>query len=354
MGEASPGPGSRPPPDSQPKKVRWGILGAARIATERVIPATKACPRAEVVAIASRDLEKARAAATRHGIPTAYGSYEELLADPRVDAIYNPLPNHLHVPWSVRAMEAGKHVLCEKPIALDAPQARQLLAARERTGRLIQEAAMVRTHPRWLGARDLIRTGRIGDLRAVVGFFSYFNVAAENVRNKPDLGGGGLLDVGFYPITISRFLFEAEPVRVIGTLERDPVFGTDRLASALLEFPTGQATFTCGTQLPHHQWVDIFGARARLAVEIPWSMPSDRPSRLILDDGLSLTKETLVSLPFDPCDQWQVQCDRFCEAIQSGAPAPIPIEDAIANMQVIDAIFRSVRTGRWERPEESS
>src|SRR4051794_31612423 len=318
-------------------KIRWGVLSTANIGVAKVLPAMQRGALCDVTAIASRDLATAQATATRLGIPKAYGSYEELLADPRVDAIYNPLPNHLHVPWSVRALEAGKHVLCEKPIALDAGQARQLLAARDRSGRLVQEAAMVRTHPRWVGARELIRSGRIGALRAVVGFFSYFNVAPDNVRNQPDLGGGGLLDVGFYPITMSRFLFEAEPLRVIGVLERDPTFGVDRLASALLEFPTGQATFTCATQLPHHQWVDLYGAQARLAVEIPWSMPSDRPSRLILDDGLSLTKDDLVSLPFDPCDQWQVQCDEFCRAIQTGDPAPIPIEDAVANMQVIDA-----------------
>ena len=336
------------------RRVRWGILGVARIAVERVIPATQACPRAEVVAIASRTLDKARAAAGVHGIPRAYGSYEELLADPEVDAVYNPLPNHLHVPWSIRAMEAGKHVLCEKPIALDAEEARRLIAARDRTGRLVQEASMVRTHPRWLGARELIRAGRIGTLRAVAGFFSYFNVAPDDVRNQPDLGGGGLLDIGYYPITISRFLFEAEPQRVIGMLERDPTFGVDRLASVLLEYPTGQATFTCATQLPHHQWVDLFGTKARLGVEIPWSMPSDRPSRLLLDDGLSLTKDNLVALPFAACDQWQVQCDRFSEAIQTGAPAPLPIEDAVATMQVIDAVFRSARSGKWERPGDGA
>jgi predicted dehydrogenase len=264
------------------------------------------------------------------------------------------------VPWSIRALEAGKHVLCEKPIALDAAQAAELLAARARTGRLIQEAVMVRTHPRWLGARALIREGRIGALRAVTGFFSYHNVSPENVRNQPDIGGGGLLDVGFYPITISRFLFEAEPTRVIGLAERDPIFGVDRLTSAILEFPGGelpggelpggQATFTCATQLPNHQALDIFGTRARLAVEIPWSMPADRPSRLLLDDGSSLTKDQLVAIPFPACDQWQVQCDLFCEAIQTGGPAPVPIEDAVANMRVIDAIFRSTRSGRWESP----
>jgi len=341
------------PGEAPTGKVRWGILGAARIATERVIPATMACAGAQVAAVASRSLDKARAAADRYGIPTAYGSYEELLADPNVDAIYNPLPNHLHVPWTIRAMEAGKHVLCEKPIALDAAEARKLLDARARTGRLVQEAAMVRMHPRWLGARELIRAGRVGDVRAVVGFFSYVNGSPDNVRNKAECGGGGLLDVGFYPVTISRFLFEAEPVRVIGTLEVDPAFGVDRLASALLEFPSGHATFTCATQLPHHQWVDVHGTKARLGVEIPWSMPSDRPSRLILDDGRSLTKDNLVYLPFGASNQWQVQCERFCEAIQTGRPAPIPIEDAVANMQVLDALFRSSRTGKWERPSES-
>ena len=334
-----------------PPRVRWGILGAARIAMERVIPATQACPRAEVAALASRSLDKARGAAARRNIPRAYASYEELLADPDVDAIYNPLPNHLHVPWSIRAMEAGKHVLCEKPIALDAAEARQLIAARERTGKLVQEAAMVRTHPRWLGARELVRAGRIGPLRAMTGFFSYYNDAPDNVRNQPGIGGGGLLDVGFYPITMSRFIFEAEPVRVIGMLERDPRFGVDRLASAMLEYPGGaQATFTCATQLSHHQWVDLYGPKGRIGMDMPWSMPDDRESRLLLDDGRSLTKDTVVPVTFPACNQWIIQTDLFCQAIQEGRPAPIPIEDAVANMEVIDALFRSVESGRWEVP----
>ena len=333
-------------------RVRWGILGAARIAMERVIPATQACAQAEVVAIASRALDKAQAAAARRSIPRAYGSYEELLADPDVDAIYNPLPNHLHVPWSIRAMEAGKHVLCEKPIALDAGEARQLIAARARTGKLVQEAAMVRTHPRWLGARELIRAGRIGTLRAMTGFFSYYNEAPDNVRNQPGIGGGGLLDVGFYPITMSRFIFGAEPVRAIGVLELDARFGVDRLASAMLEYPGGaQATFTCATQLSHHQWVDLHGTKGRIGIEMPWSMPDDRPSRLLVDDGLSLTKDTVVPVTFPACNQWVIQAELFSRAIQEGGPAPIPIEDAVATMQVIDAIFRSAKSGRWEIPD---
>ena len=333
------------------REIRWGILGAAKIAIERVIPATQATAGARVVAIASRALEKAETAARAAGIRRAYGSYDELLADPEVDAVYNPLPNHLHVPWSIRALEAGKHVLCEKPIALDAAEASQLIAARDRTGRLIQEAVMVKTHPRWLGARALVRQGRIGELRAMTGFFSYHNDAPQNVRNQADIGGGGLLDVGFYPITMSRFIFEAEPTRVIGLLEKDPVFGTDRLASAILEFPGGQATFTCATQLVHHQWVDIFGSRGRIALAFPWSMPADRPSELLVDDGTSLMKESGVErLAFPACDQWQVQCALFSAAIRDGAPAPLPIEDAVATMSVIDAIFRSTRSRTWEAP----
>src|SRR6185312_7893252 len=194
------------------------------------------------------------------------------------------------VPWSLRALAAGKHVLCEKPIAMNAAEAAQLIAARDRSGRLVQEAVMVRTHPRWLGARELVRAGRIGDLRAVTGFFSYHNVAPENVRNRADIGGGGLLDIGFYPITMSRFIFEAEPVRVIGTLERDPSFGTDRLTSALLEFPRGHATFTCATQLVPAQDLHIYGTKGHIALDIPWSMPADRPSVLTIDDGSYLTK----------------------------------------------------------------
>ena len=333
-------------------KTRWGILGVAKIALDKVIPAIQAGRTGQVVAIASRSLDKAQAAALRFAIPRAYGSYEELLADPEVDAIYNPLPNHLHVPWSIRALEAGKHVLCEKPIARDAAEASQLIAARERAGRLVQEAAMVRTHPRWLGARDIVRSGRIGDLRSMTGFFSYFNDSPTNVRHQRDMGGGGLLDIGFYPITMARFIFEAEPLRVIGLLEIDPRFGVDRLASAILEFPRGHAIFTCSTQLWPYQNVDILGTRGRIGVETPWSMPHERPSRLVVhgDSGAPIAGEAVEEMWFSACDQWGVQCDRFCEAIAKGNPAPVPLEDAVANMRVIDAVFRSAHSGRWEKP----
>ena len=331
-------------------RVRWGILGAAKIAIDKVIPAIGSGQTGVVAAIASRSLDKALATAARFAIPRAYGSYEELLADPEIDAIYNPLPNHLHVPWSLRSLAAGKHVLCEKPIALDAAEASQLVAAREKSGRLVMEAVMVRTHPRWLAAREMVRGGRIGELRSMVGFFSYFNESPENVRHQPGMGGGGLLDIGFYPVTMARFIFEAEPLRVMGLLEIDPRFGVDRLASALMEFPRGHAIFTCSTQLAPHQSVDILGTRGHIVVDIPWSMPHERSSRLLVEDDTRQSKDGPGEVWFPACDQWGVQCDRFCEAIASGGPAPVPIEDAVANMRVLDAIARSARSGRWEAP----
>src|SRR5712672_2061005 len=242
-----------------PNKVRWGVLSTAGIGMKKVLPALQKGEWVELSAIASRDLHKAEEAARTLGIPKAYGSYEELLADPRIEAIYNPLPNQLHVPWSIKAAEAGKHVLCEKPISMTVAEARSLLAVQERTGVIIGEAFMVRTHPQWLRTRELIASGRIGSLRSIQGFFSYTNVNPANIRNIPEYGGGGLMDIGCYPINISRFLFGEEPVRVMGLIERDPEMKTDRLTSAILHFPSGQSIFTCSTQLVPYQRVNVFG-----------------------------------------------------------------------------------------------
>lgn len=327
------------------KHVRWGILGTSHFALDKTIPAILEGRTGTVVAIASRSADKAAAAAARFAIARAYGSYEEVLADPEVDAVYNPLPNHLHVPWSIRAMEAGKHVLCEKPVAVSAAEAMTLLDARARTGRLVQEAVMVRTHPRWLGARDLVRRGRIGEMRAMTGFFSYFNDSPTNVRNQPGMGGGGLYDIGFYPITMARFMFAAEPLRVLGLLDMDVRFGVDRMASAILEFPTGHATFTCSMQLAPHQAVDVLGTRGRMVIDVPWSMPAGRESRLLIED-----EGGVEEVRFPACNQWGWHCELFARAVLEGRPAPVPIEDAVANMRVIDALFRSAESGRWERP----
>ncbi|MGH7616274.1 MAG: Gfo/Idh/MocA family protein [Gemmatimonadaceae bacterium] len=330
--------------------VRWGILGAADIALKKVIPAMHGADRSSVVAIASRDHAKAAAAAASLGIHRAYGSYEELIADPDVDAIYNPLPNHLHVPWSVRAADAGKHVLCEKPIALSAAEARLLRDARDRNGVLIAEAFMVRTHPQWLGARKLVESGRIGELRLIVGHFSYYRRDPNDIRSRVDWGGGALLDIGCYPITLSRWLFNAEPVEVTGQLERDPDMGVDRLGSGLLRFPSGQASFTFAGQLVPHQRMQIFGTSGRIEVEIPYNAPADRACRIYVDDGSQFAGASAEVIEFPAADQYRLQADRFSDAIRGRGEVPVSIDDAIANMAVIDAIFRSAQSRRWEQP----
>lgn len=320
-------------------KVRWGILGTAKIALAKVIPALQRSRWCEIVAIASRDLGKATAAASELNIPKPYGSYEELLADESVEVVYNPLPNHLHVPYTIKAAEAGKHVLCEKPIALNADGARTLLAVRERTGVRIQEAFMVRTHPQWLETRRLIQTGRIGTLRSITGFFSYFNADPENIRNHLEFGGGALMDIGCYPITISRWMFAAEPHRALGLVERDPMFGTDTLTSGVLEFAQGHSTFTCSTRLAPYQRMIFFGTEGRIEVLIPFNAPNDQPTEILLDSE---------RIEFPVCDQYEVQGSLFSQALRQNREQPIPLEDAISNMAVIDAVFRSASTGQWE------
>ena len=336
------------PEKLKPRKVKWGVLGAASIAVRKVIPGMQKGEWSEIAAIASRDLKKSESAATQLKIPKAYGSYEELLADPEIEAIYNPLPNHLHVPWSIKAAEAGRHVLCEKPIALNAAEARILLAARDRAGVKIGEAFMVKTHPQWLRTRELIRGGRIGDLRAIVGAFSYFNLDAKNVRSNLEWGGGGLLDIGCYPITMSRFMFESEPLRVSGVVERDPDFKTDRLASAILEFSAGQSVFLCSTQIVPYQRMQFLGTRGRIEIEIPFNSPIDRPTRIFIDDGSDVGGGGIKTEIIPACDQYTIQGDAFSKAIRENGEVPVPLEDAVANMAVIDAIFRSAETMRWE------
>jgi predicted dehydrogenase len=331
-------------------KVRWGVLGAAKIAVEKVIPAMRQGEASEIVALASRDLTRARRAADALGIPKAYGSYEELLADAEIDAVYNPLPNHLHVPWTVRAAEAGKHVLCEKPIGLSVAEVKTLLATRERTGVIIQEAFMVRTHPQWLGTRELIRSGRVGSLRAVTGFFSYFNRDPSNIRNRIETGGGALMDIGCYPVTIARFVFDAEPRRCLGMVERDPGTGVDRLTSAVLDFESGQATFTCGTQLVPYQRMQFFGTRGRIEVEIPFNAPTDRPTRVFIDDGSDLIGGGIETREFPICNQYTIQGDLFSRAVRGEGAQPIPLEDALHNMAAMEAVIRSAETGSWETP----
>lgn len=331
--------------------LRWGILGTARIAVTKVIPAMHAARGCEVVAIASRDPNRAREAADRLGIGRWHGSYEALLGDPEIDAVYIPLPNHLHVPWTIRAAEAGKHVLCEKPIALSAAEARTLVAARDRTGVRIQEAFMIRTHPQWRRARALVDEGTLGEVRAMSGFFSYFNEDPSNVRNVAEFGGGGLLDIGCYLVNTARFIYGAEPVRVAGTAEIDPRFGVDRLTSMVLDFDGRHAIGTCSTQLQYYQRIQIVGTRGRIEIEIPFNAPPDRPCRMALDRTGELAGGGVEVIELDVCNQFTLQAEEFAAAIIEDRPQPAPLEDAVANMACIDAILRSSKSGRWEQPE---
>jgi len=333
-----------------PKKVRWGILSTAKIGVLKVAPAMQKGEWSEVTAIASRDRNLAEAAARKLGMPKAYGSYEELLADPDVEAIYNPLPNHMHLEWSVRAAEAGKHVLCEKPLTLNVVEARAMLAVRDRTGVKMGEAFMVRTHPQWLRARQMVREGRIGELRSVMGFFSYFNRDPKNIRNVVAWGGGGLMDIGVYPINTSRFLYGEEPTRVLGLVERDPQMKIDVLTSAILDFPSGQSVFTCSMQLVASQRMQILGTEGRIEIEIPFNAPNDRPCRIFIDDGRVIHGSGATTETFPICDQYTIQGDAFSKAIRGEGEVPVPLEDSIKNMAVVEAVFRSAESGRWETP----
>jgi len=327
------------------RKIRWGVLSTAKIGTVKVIPALAKTRHCEVVAIASRDLAAAKAAAAPLGIPKAYGAYEDLLADPDVDAIYNPLPNHLHVPLSIAALEASKHVLCEKPIALTSEEGQRLVDAGKRFPKQkLMEAFMYRHHPQWRRAKELVASGGVGEFRTIQSFFSYFNDDGDDIRNRPEAGGGGLMDIGCYNISLSRFLFDSEPRRVYGIVEYDPRFGTDRIASAILEFDRGTSTFTCSTQLVPYQRIHAFGTTGRVEIEIPFNAPPDRPCRLWHQTGNDVKEET-----FPVVDQYAIQGDLFARAILDDTPVPTPIEDAVANMKVIEAI---VRSGKERRPVE--
>ena len=331
------------------KKVVWGVLSSAKIGREKVIPAMQAAQLCDIRAIASRSLARAQETAASLGIPVAYGSYEELLSDPDIEAIYNPLPNEQHVPLTLAAARAGKHVLCEKPLALNANQAAQLREVASKVH--IMEAFMVRFHPQWDQVRAQVRSGELGAVRNIQTWFSYFNTNPDNIRNHLDQGGGALYDIGCYAITTARYLFEAEPQRVIALIDRDPSFGTDRTISALLDFGAGRRlVFTASTQCVPYQRVQIIGEKKRIEVKIPFNAPAGKSTDVLTDDGSALDGAGIDTRTIAASDQYGLQGDAFSRAIRTQSPLPWGIDDAVANMRVIDALFASEKSGAWVAP----
>ena len=325
-------------------KVRWGILSTAKIGLKQVIPAMQKGQFIEVTAIASRDGDKAKQAAAELNVAKAYNSYEELLADPNIDAIYNPLPNHLHVPYTIKALQAGKHVLCEKPIGLDAAEAQELIDAAKQYPKLkVMEAFMYRFHPQWQKAKSIVEQGLLGEVRNIQSHFSYFNPDPANIRNKPETGGGGLMDIGCYCISFPRFIFNSEPQKVVAIADIDPALQTDRITSAMLDFSDGKtATFTCSTQLEPYQRVHIFGTKGKLEIEIPVNAIANEPAKLWLQ-----INKNIKELQTEAVNQYTLQGDAFSQAILNDTPVPTPPADALGNMKAIDAVFKSAKEKVW-------
>ena len=321
--------------------LRWGILSTASIGVQKVIPAIQRAERCEVVSIASRNTARAEEVAAQLGIGRAHGGYEDLLADDDVDAVYIPLPNHLHLDWTIAAARAGKHVLCEKPLAITAADAERMIAACESEGVLLMEAFMYRLHPMWQAVRDLIASGRIGELREVQSWFSYFNDDPADIRNQTEAGGGALFDIGCYSVNLSRMLFGAEPVRVQGEVRRDEHLGIDVSTSGILGFPDGVATFTCAIRSEPDQRVHVYGSRGRISIEIPFNIPPDLPTRVFLTAGGDPpVRPDTETLTFEPADEYAIQAERFAAAALDGEPVPTPPSDALANLRVIEELFR--------------
>jgi len=322
------------------RRLRFGVLSTANIGLTKAVPGIMGAPNCEVVAIASRNEAAAREAAERLGIRTAHGSYEALLADPDVEAVYVPLPNHLHAPWTIAAARAGKHVLCEKPLAMSAADAERMVEVCERQGVHLMEAFMYRQHPSWVAVRELVTQGRIGRLVAVQSWFSYYNDDPTNIRNIVEAGGGALFDIGCYCVNLSRMLFDGEPTRVVGSIVRDEVGGTDVVASGLMEFGDGVATFTASTRAEDDQRVGIYGTTGRISVEIPFNIPPHLPTRIhVAAGGDPPVAPAIETLTFEATDPYTAEAQRFAEAVLDGRRVPVPPVDAVANLRVIEQLF---------------
>jgi predicted dehydrogenase len=329
-------------------KLRWGILSSSSFAVAHIIPALLQSDGLELRAVSSRDADTARQLAAKFGIARAYGSYQELIDDPEIDVVYIPLPNHLHVPWSIKAVEAGKHVLCEKPLAMNAGEVEELIAARDRSGMLVQEAFVIRHHPQWRRVRELVREGRIGALKGAQGWLSYRMEDPDNFRNKPEMGGGGLVDIGVYPMVTARYIFEDEPSRVFAAIRRDAETGVDCLVSAILDFPAGQACFTCSTELAVQQHMAFFGSHGRIELADPFAQAPDRKAQILIGGDRGIWDDAVESQEsFEPLNMYINQAEEFCQAVHNGT-LEFPLEDALANRRILDTLFHSGKSGAWE------
>lgn len=327
--------------------IRWGVLSTSSFAEEKFLPGLQKSPLIEVAAVASRNLERAGDFARRNQIPVAYGSYEDLLADPTIEVIYNPLPNDLHVAWTLRAADAGKHVMCEKPMGMTAAELDALLPYASKVH--IAEAFMVRFHPQWTETRDLVRSGSLGRISHMHVAFGYNNTDAANIRNIVSSGGGSLYDIGCYAVVAARWFLEAEPVRVAAVCDVDPVFGTDRLTSALMDFGGGRTcTFAVSTQSVNHQRVHVFGTAGRLEITIPFNQPLDDEVTYLTHDGASVDGLDATRHVVAVNDQYTSQGEAFSRRVRNEEPTDGPLRDAMANMAIIDAIFRSAKSGSFE------
>lgn len=323
--------------------VNWGILSTAKIGRNKVIPAIQQASNCATRAIASRNIDRAKEVARELEIPDYFGSYEELLARDNIDAVYIPLPNHLHVDWSIRALQAGKHVLCEKPIGMDADEARKLQQAANKYPRLkIMEGFMYRHHPQWRHVKKLVDKGDIGSLQTLHTMFTYYKDDPENIRNRRETGGGGMMDIGCYALSASRYIFDEEPEKLVSSIDYDPTFKIDRLTSGILEFSRGTATFTCSTQASHQQSVEIYGTDALLEVEIPFNPPWNGSTHIYKH-----TNEGTETISFEPCNQFTIQAEHFARSILEDLPVPAPLSDAVQNMKVLDAVLESADKQQW-------
>jgi predicted dehydrogenase len=324
---------------------RWGILSTAKIAREHLLPAMQEAENGVATAIASRDLSRAQDIASRFGIPHAFGSYEELLASDTVDGVYIPLPTSQHVEWAAKAAEAGKHVLVEKPLALNASEIEPLIEIRDRKKVVISEAFMVTYHPQWIKVRDLIAQGAIGRLRHVQGAFSYYNVDPGNMRNQVSLGGGALPDIGVYPTVVTRFSTGKEPQRVQATIERDAKFGTDIYSSIRADFGDFELSFYLSTQLAARQTMAFHGDKGFIEVASPFNAGLYDHHRVELHNQ---NHSEAQIFRFPATNQYRLEVEAFARAASGENQRLFSLEESVLNQKLIDAIFRAGDTDGWE------